>query len=269
MSVVHDDLHDIRAVAEFHARLFDVLVHRNHDGAARRNLRQMGARNAVAAQTNHLVLQFHAAFDQHVEDLVGVFGHREREVAVIEPAARGDHVFDELFGRVFNAFFPLHLRAGHAHERAAKSGVAAVGLHLFEDENALDAFLLGLIGRRQTGEARAHDHHVVGFVPMIHAVHVEGRRGGARTRGKRRADRALQEAAARKSRFVRHFGVSLKSPYEDDVFAPSVQRELCAEPILYTIGTSLVQRTGVSGSIGNEKELKIQSGEGNGRKREF
>lgn len=155
----------------------------------------MSARSAVAAEANHLVLEFHAALFEHLEGTRGVFRHRERELRMIETATRGHHVRDELFGGVFDALRFLHFRERHAHQSAAEGRVAAPGFHLLKNENAANTLLHGFVGGGKACKTRADDDDVVGFVPMLR-FDVSGQGFSGRTRGEKRTECPAQNATA-------------------------------------------------------------------------
>ena len=99
----------------------------------------------MAAQADDLVLELHAADLHHVVGLVGVLSERAGEFRMIEAAAGLEHVFDEQFGIVLDAVGLLKLRKRHAHQTAAQSGVAAVGFHLFQNNDLLETETLSFV----------------------------------------------------------------------------------------------------------------------------
>ena len=153
----------------------------------------------MAGFEEHLVgHEFAAAVDDHLDRVVAAVGDRGEEFGVVDAEAVLQAVGDEEFLAVLDALGGLNGvdRAGDV--AAADGGVAADDGHLFKDEN-LETGATGLEGASHAGKARADDHDVVFFVPLLNlgggnagigggAGHERGGDGGA----------GLQEAATSK-----------------------------------------------------------------------
>ena len=149
----------------------------------------------MAGFEEHLVgNEFATAVDDHLDRVVAAVGDRGEEFRVVDAEAVLQAVGDEEFLAVLDALGVD--RAGDV--AAADGGVAADDGHLFKDEN-LEAGATGLEGASHAGKARADDHDVVFFVPLLNlgggdagigggAGHERGGDGGA----------GLQEAATSK-----------------------------------------------------------------------
>ena len=200
--VVNNEVIDDRAQLHGDAVFLALLVHRVDEAGTGVIGHGMATGYGVTAvegdglELNTDLLEPFVVFNGAVGDVACEFG-------VSQTAACLHDVLVEEIGIVLDTGSLLHVGTGSGHGAAVDDGVAAVGRHLVDDEDVLDALFVGFNGSAQTGKTRTDNQEVNRFVPLGGNLHGLRKNGGRHNAGGTGGSQRAEEAAAGKT--IGHF----------------------------------------------------------------